>query len=145
MDNATCPHFFKTDFFKIMPSLKDADSLATKMQEHLSNRFPKESFPESSRSSDYFSLQTLLGDKTTRLLIIRLLTIGHCLNFFLQVIVSGAGWIQQEKWCKKWGIKSFKNNPLFYFWILLIQALLRVCHASSLRFSLSLSKLPLHK
>lgn len=35
------------------------------MQEHLSNRFPKESSPESSQSSDYFSLQTLLGYKTT--------------------------------------------------------------------------------
>lgn len=50
----------------MMPSLKDADSIETKMQEHLSNRFPKASFPESFQKVQIISLSpTLLGYKIT--------------------------------------------------------------------------------
>jgi len=61
------------------------------MQEHLSNTFPKGSFPESSQKVQIISLSpTLLGYKITAIDHV-LIYISHCLNLFLQELLSGAG------------------------------------------------------
>lgn len=99
-----------------MPSLKDADSLVTKMQEHLSNRFTRELSRKLSESSHYFSLPKLAGLQNHSYWSCAYL--HHCLNLFLQELVSGAGWIQQEEWHKKWGIKGLENKG-GVFWLLL--------------------------
>lgn len=67
--------------------------------------YPKESFPNSSSNVQIITLQlcqvTAIGHVPTY--------VSHCLHLFLQELVSGAGWIQQEEWHKKWEKKGLEK------------------------------------